>query len=410
MDDFFRVLTIEQVLKLFSGFPTVDTETIPIDRALDRVTASVITAPEDLPEFCRATMDGFAVRAASTFGASESNPALLTLKGSIAMGEKPEFSINPGEAARIATGGMLPPGADGVVMIEYTDPVDEESIEVYRSIPPGGNVIQIGEDFRKNETLIPAGKRLRPQEIGLLASFGIQTLLVHRTPRIGIISTGDEIVPIHEKPGIGKIRDINTYTLSGMVTSIHAVPVHFGLVPDNPKSLDRVCRQALEETDMVLVSGGSSVGTRDFTIQVLSSLPQTEILVHGIAISPGKPTILANSGTKLFWGLPGHVVSAMVVFYKLVQPSMETIAGVAGNLSRHFCVPAVLTRNVSSVHGRTDYIRVRLFEQDGTRYAEPILGKSGLIQTMVKSDGLVEIDINTEGLDKGATVQVELVE
>lgn len=408
MDNFFHVHTIDQVFDLIPDFPRVDTETVFIEEALDRVLATDIAAPEDLPDFSRATMDGYAVRAASTFGATESNPGLLTVTGSIGMGQKPDFSIGIGEAARIATGGMLPEGADAVVMIEYTDPMDDDAIEVYKSVAPGTHVVGVGEDFSRNDILISAGKRLRPQEIGLLAAFGFQTAPVYRKPRIGIISTGDEIVPIHEDPKPGKIRDINTHTLSGLVASAGAIPVSFGLVADHFEALQQTCIRALQEMDMVLVSGGSSVGTRDFTIQALSAIPDSHILIHGIAISPGKPTILARCGNRAFWGLPGHVVSAMVVFLKIVKPWIDHIAGMTQQVSARWAIPAVLTRNVPSVHGRTDYIRVRLFERDDTRWAEPILGKSGLINTMVKSHGLIEIGMNTEGLNQGTVVNVEL--
>ncbi|MFZ3048243.1 MAG: gephyrin-like molybdotransferase Glp [Desulfatirhabdiaceae bacterium] len=409
MDNFFHVHTIDQVFDLIQDFPRVETETLSIDQALDHVLANDSVAPENLPDFPRATMDGFAVRAASTFGATESNPALLNLTGTIGMGQKPDFSVGIGEAARIATGGMLPDGADAVVMIEYTDPVDDDTIEVYKSVAPGTYVVAVGEDFSKHDVLIPAGKRLRPQEIGLLAAFGIQTVHAYRKPRIGIISTGDEIVPIHEIPGPGKIRDINTYTLSGLVASSGAIPVSFGLVADHFETLQHACEMALNEMDMVLVSGGSSVGTRDFTIQALSAIPDSHLLVHGIAISPGKPTILAKCGNKAFWGLPGHVVSAMVVFLKIVKPWIDHISGMTQSTTGRLTIPAVLTRNVPSVHGRTDYIRVRLFEQDNTRWAEPILGKSGLINTMVRSDGLIEIGMNTEGLNQGTVVSVEIM-
>ncbi len=365
-----------------------------------------IDADIDLPDFMRSTMDGYAVRASSTFGASEANPAYLTVKGSVSMGESPAFSIGIGEAAKISTGGMLPNGADSVVMIEHTEAIDKTTIEAYKSVAPGQNILEKGEDMHKGQTLVPAGKPLRAQEIGLLAAFGVKKVTVYKKPVVGIISTGDEVVSIKDTPAPGQIRDINMYTLSGLVEKAGAVPIPYGIVRDDFDDLFEKCTAALAQSDMVLISGGSSVGTRDFTIEVLSALPASEILVHGISISPGKPTILARSGDQAVWGLPGQVTSTMVVFEIVVRPFVEHIGGLSFEHKRHFNPVARLNRNISSTQGRTDYIRVKLIEKNGILWAEPILGKSGLINTMVKADGLIEIGIDTEGLDEGARVEV----
>ena len=351
-------------------------------------------------------MDGYAVQGASTFGASDGNPAYLTLSGSIAMGESPEIEISPGEAAQIATGGMLPKGADSVVMVEHTEALDDTTIEVYRSVAPGQNMIAIGEDIKNQTRVLLKGQMIRPQEAGLLAALGKQKVAVYQKPVIGIISTGDEIVPISETPSRGQIRDINTYTLSGLIHDAGAVSVSYGIVRDDFNTLFEKCKQALEQCDMILISGGSSVGARDFTVEVLSALQDAEILVHGISISPGKPTILAKVQDKAFWGMPGHVVSAMIVFSKVVKPFIEHICGLAAGQEKELRMQARLSRNVASRQGRIDFIRVHLRLEDGRLWADPVLGKSGLISTMVNADGLIEIDINTEGLDKGAEVEV----
>ena len=405
--EFFKVSDLKQVLEYAADFPTLDTKTVPLTNAFERILGTDMVSDADLPGFSRATMDGYAVRAASTFGASEGNPAYLTVNGSVTMGESPGFSLGPGESARISTGGMLPKGSDSVVMIEHTEKLDDTTIEVYRSVAPGQHVVERGEDFRKADVIISQGQRLRPQEIGLLAAFGRNSVAVFKKPVIGIISTGDEVVSIEEMPGPGQIRDINTYTLSNLVREAGAEPVFFGIVRDHYDTLFERCAQGLAQADMLIISGGSSVGARDFTIEVLSALPESEILVHGISISPGKPTILAKVRDKAFWGLPGHVVSAMVVFSTVVRPFIEQISGLRN--SRQFSVPALLSRNLSSAQGRVDYVRVRLIEKGGTLWAEPVLGKSGLINTMVKADGLISIGINTEGLDKGTEVQVTIL-
>lgn len=406
MKKFFETTDLEKVFEYKSVFPPVATDLVPLSEITGRVLAVDIVSDGNLPDFARATMDGYAVQAASTYGASEGSPAYLVVKGTVAMGESPRFSIGPGEAAKISTGGMLPSGTDSVVMIEHTEAIDDSTIEVYRSVAPGQHQIEKGEDFKKGETILSTGQRLRPQETGLLAAFGIEQVKVFQRPVIGIISTGDEVIPIDESPKAGQIRDINTYTLSSFVKEAGGVPVVFGIVGDDFDSLLDKCTQALVHTDMALISGGSSVGSRDFTIEVFSSLPDATILFHGIPISPGKPTILADVQHKPFWGLPGHVVSAMIVFTVIVRPFIDRISGLSPQRLSKFRIPATLTRNISSAQGRIDYIRVRLNERNGTLWAEPILGKSGLINTMVKADGLIEIGIHTEGLNEGAAVEI----
>jgi molybdopterin molybdotransferase len=406
MKEFFKVTDLNKVLEYVSAFPRVKIEDIPLVESLGRILAEDMNADVDLPNFMRSTMDGYAVCASSTFGASEANPAYLVVKGSVPMGTFPDFSIGAGEAARISTGGMLPKGADSVVMIEHTEAIDTTTIEVYRSVAPAQNILEKGEDFHKGAVLVPTGKRIRAQEIGLLAAFGIEKCTVYKKPVIGIISTGDEVVPVKDMPAPGQIRDINIYTLAGLVQKSGAIPITYGIVRDDFDDLFEKCTAALTQSDMVLISGGSSVGARDYTIEVLSALPASEILFHGISISPGKPTILARSRNQAVWGLPGQVTSTMVVFEIVVKPFIEHVCGLLPEHKRHFNLSARLGRNVSSTQGRADYIRVKLFQKDGTLWAEPMLGKSGLINTMVKADGLIEIGVNTEGLDKGAEVDV----
>ena len=409
MKEYFKVTDLKQVIDHTSAFREADKETISINTAFGRILGEDIISDTDLPDFTRSTMDGFAVCASSTFGASAGSPALLMITGSVAMGEKPGFSIRPGEAARIATGGMLPSGTDSVVMIEFTEAIDDTVIEVFKSVAPGQNIIEKGEDFQKGKTVLSEGIVIRPAEQGLLAAFGVSRVTVYKKPVIGIISTGDEIVPITENPPPGHIRDINSYSVAAMVADAGGLPKIFGIVKDDYEALKQVCEQALETSDVVLISGGSSVGTRDFTLDVLSSFDNSSILVHGISISPGKPTILANVCGKQVWGLPGHVVSAMVVFEIVVKAFILKMSGLKKFNSNLFRQDAVLTRNVPSAQGREDYIRVKLIEKDSIVYAEPVLGKSGMINTMVYADGLIRIPLNTEGLDKGSRVKVRLI-
>jgi molybdopterin molybdotransferase len=406
MKEFFKVKDLETVLNYREKFPRIGKEPVPLLETVGRVLAEDILADDDLPDFPRAIVDGYAVQGSSTFGSSEANPAYFNVAGSIAMGESPKLKIGPGQAAQIATGGMLPQGADCVVMIEHTGVIDDTTIEVYRSVAPGQNMIAIGEDIKKKACVISQGQTIRPQETGLLAALGKQKIAVYQKPVIGIISTGDEIVRVEETPRRGQIRDINTYTLSGLIHQAGAIAVSYGIIRDNFENLFTKCKRALDRCHMVLISGGSSVGTRDFTVEVLSALQNAKILVHGISISPGKPTILAKVQDKAFWGMPGHVVSAMIVFSRVVEPFIGHISGKSDGKKKELRLQARLSRNVASTQGRVDFIRVQLRADGGQLWADPVLGKSGLISTMVKAEGLIEIDINTEGLEKGAVVEV----
>ncbi|MCK5695062.1 MAG: molybdopterin molybdotransferase MoeA [Desulfobacula sp.] len=408
MNHFFKVKSLEEVMALTGRFSPVESEKIPVSDAFSRVLARDLVAKQDMPGFRRATMDGYAVVARSTFGASESGPAWLDITRTILMGDIPDFTLKLGQAVKISTGGMLPEGADSVVMVEHTEQIDELSVEIYKSVAPLQHVIDASEDFAKQEIVLSKGTFIRPQEAGLAAGLGFAQIEAYKIPRVGIISTGDEIVPIEAQVVPGKIRDINSYTLSGFIREAHAIPVLYGIIKDDLKALKKAVEKALEETDMVLISGGSSVGTRDFTVDVLSALPDTNILVHGMSISPGKPTILAKVGKKPVWGLPGQVVSAMVVLKIVVIPFLNKLAGL-DKKDRTIRIPAKLARNISSAQGRRDFIRVLLENKDGGILAKPVLGKSGLIRTMIHADGLLEIGDHVEGLEKDTMVDIILL-
>ncbi|MFH0845180.1 MAG: gephyrin-like molybdotransferase Glp, partial [Pseudomonadota bacterium] len=352
-------------------------------------------------------MDGYAVKAKDTFGATESLPAMLEVMGEVGMGHIPSISVGGGQAVKISTGGMIPHGSDGVVMIEHCHLLDDMTIEVSRPIAPLENVIQPNDDFRKGETILKKGWRLRPQDVGILAGFGISKIPVYKRPKVAIISTGDEIVPISEKVEPGKVRDINSYTLSAFCSQTGAVPILMGLCTDNYNKLRGMVEEGLEIGDTVWISGGSSVGSRDITLKVLESLSNMEILVHGISISPGKPTIIARIGCRAVFGLPGHTASAMVVAEVFLTPFIARISGQEHSTPlSYYQVEAELRRNIESASGREDYIRVRLVEEDGKLKADPIFGKSALISTLVNADGLVRVDRNKEGLYQGEIVKV----
>jgi len=354
-------------------------------------------------------MDGYAVRAQDTFGASESLPALLEVTGEVLMGRVATQPVEPGRAVLIPTGGMLPAGADAVVMVEYTQPLDEQTIEVTRPVAPGENVLQVGEDVGLEERVLTQGLLLRPQDLGVLAALGLVELPVYRQPRVAVISTGDEIVPCSRKElEPGKVRDINSTVIAGQVVLARGAVGQRTIVDDDLGALTDACLDAFQDHDVVLLSGGSSVGARDHTVRVLERLPDSELLVHGVAIRPGKPTILGRVGKKWFVGLPGQPASAMIVFSAFVRPLIERLQGLPANRGAWHSTQAVLARSLPSVHGRADYVRVALEPGQAEPQAEPVFGKSAMISTLSRADGYVVIPEHVEGLEKGTRVTVHL--
>ena len=409
MSEFFKVISLEQAVARALGFPTVGTERVPLARSVGRILARDLSSPQDLPGFRRSTVDGFAVAAVSTFGASDSAPSLLELVGEVQMGVAATGAVGRGQAVRIPTGGMVPDGADAIVMVEHSERLDEATIEVSRAVAPGDNVIAAAEDAAAGQVVLRAGQRIRAQEAGLLAAIGQVEIEVYRRPVVAILSTGDEVVPPEQRPGPGQVRDVNATTLAALVEQAGGEALHLGIVPDELDALNAACRAALARADTLLISGGSSVGTRDHTLDVLQALPDAELLAHGVAIKPGKPTLLARSGPKAVWGLPGHVASAMVVFRVLVQPFLEQIAGLsADDPAPSAQVSARLSRNLASAQGRTDFVRVRLERRPDGLWAVPVLGRSGLLSTMVGAHGMVAVPRDVEGLLEGAQVPVLL--
>lgn len=372
--------------------------------ALGRVTAEDVLAPHPLPEFPRSTVDGYAVRARDTFGASDSLPGYLKLVGEVPMGAAPAFGIGPGECALIHTGGMLPPGADAVVMLEYTQPVGDE-IEVSRAVADGENLILVGEDVQAGQVVVSRGTLLRPAEIGGLMALGITELRVASKVKIGLISSGDEVIPAKQRPAPGQVRDINAHTLAALIARSGGEAISYGIQPDRFEPLQAAARKALEECDAVVITAGSSASTRDMTAQVIDSLGAPGVLVHGINTKPGKPTILGACAGKAVIGLPGNPVSALVNGYLFVVPVIETLLGLPLNRPRP-SLPAQLTVNLASQAGREDWWPVKLIRSVAGWQAEPIFGKSNLIFTLAAADGLIKIPPDATGLSAGEEVEV----
>lgn len=406
--DFFNVLSVDEFIETLHSFSPLQPETVSIDKIDGRVLAQDIIAPEDLPLGSRSCMDGYALNASNIFGASEANPAYLESVGDIDIEHPADFPINDGECASIVTGGILPEGSDAVVMVEHTESLGAGTIEIRKSLAPFENVMLKGEDATTGNPALVHGTSMRPQEVGMMAALGIQEASVYSAPKVGIISTGDELIPIEEQPVIGQVRDVNSYTLAVCARRAGASATIYGLVEDKLDSLQAALEKALEENDVVFLSGGSSVGVRDLTVGAIDRIKDTELINHGVAISPGKPLILAKCGNKAIWGLPGQVASAQVVMFVLGMPFLRYLSGASNAFNQQLWPSkrATLSRNVASKPGREDYVRVSLIEEAGKLKAAPVLGKSGLLKTMLQATGVIRIDADSEGIYEGATVDV----
>lgn len=405
---FFQVKLVEETLRLIDEMvPQIEDQvTKPLFDALHFVLAEDIMVRENVPNFRRSSVDGYAVRAKDTFGSSENMPGFLTVAGEVKMGQEPPRAITSGEAMYVPTGGMLPEGSDAVIMIEHCEDISG-LLNLYRQVAPGENVISVGEDLREGTILLTKGTKLRSQEIGALASQGITSVTVWRKPVIGYLSSGDEIVSMETTDlNMGEVRDINAATIGALVSQWGLEFIYGGIVKDSRDELERRAKDLMDKTDCLILSGGSSVGTKDYSVEVIESLGKPGVYVHGISIKPGKPTILSQAKHKPIIGLPGHPASAMIIFHLFGKAVLDKLQGMSPKNAK--LTTAKITKNIPSAPGRTDYIRVRLFEENKEWYAEPILGKSGLISTLVKSEGMIEISSESEGVHKGDYVPVTL--
>jgi len=402
--EYFQVVSPQRAREILSRFAFREKEEIPTPNALDRFLLSDIYSPENIPPYSRSTVDGYTVASKDTFGASASKPSYLKLAGSIEMGQVPCRSLGPGEAFQIHTGGMLPSGADAVVMFEHMR-IQDENIELSRPVSPWENVMKAGEDYSKGDLVAKKGQRLRPQDIGAIAGAGIPVVSVLKRPVVGLVSTGDEIVPLGQKPRDGQIRSINHYALGSGIIESGAILEDLGHIPDSLYSFKEKVEIALNRCDYIIISGGSSVGTRDLTLKALGAFNPCELLFHGIAAAPGKPTLAAVIGpSRLVLGLPGHPASAYIVFIAFIRPLLQGHKEIEWSPS----VRAILDRDLSSAPGREEYVRVLLEEKQDVLHAIPLLGKSGGIRTLASAQGLVRIGMDREGLEKGEIVDVLL--
>jgi molybdopterin molybdotransferase len=414
MPEFLELLPPDQARSLFLDTLKAKAEPEEVDTviALGRTTYEPVIADQPLPSFPRSTVDGYAVRAADTYGASESLPAYFTVTGEVPMGAAPGFSLEAAQCALIHTGGMLPESADAVVMVEYTQPVRNTEVEILRSVAFGENVLKVGEDVSPGQEVIPSGAILRPAEIGGLMALGLTRLRVARQPHVAILSSGDEVVPPESEVRPGQVRDVNAYTLSALVQAAGGLPQRYGIIPDRFEALQDTAAQALSDSDLVVITAGSSASERDLTSRIINELGQPGVLVHGVNVRPGKPTILGVCKGKAVIGLPGNPVSALVIASLFVTPVIHALLGCKTKIQSS--VNAKLALNLPSQTGREDWVAVRLSPISGSSpsvyQADPVFGKSNLIFTLSRADGLVRIPPEATGLSAGEMVEVHLLE
>ena len=402
--DFFHVVPEEEALRLIEEVADshcIDVEEVGLEEACGRTLAQEVTAAMDVPAFNRSTVDGFAVISGDSHGASTAIPAMVDKIGSVEMGQLAGKGIQALQTMYVPTGGMLPDGADAVVMIEDTEMLDEETVAVYKAVTSGDNVIHRGDDIKAGATILDKGRHLTPVDIGVLAAMGINTVRVLRQVRVSILSTGDEIIPVGDKADLGQIYDINGNVLVQMCRVLGVEVVAHKIIKDDFDDLYKAVKEGTDRSDLVILSGGSSVGTRDYTYEVIEKLKDSRMLLKGVAVKPGKPTILGTGNGSIIFGLPGHPVSSIMIFRIFVQHLLERLMGIEG-VPRTF--EGVLTESVHGAPGRTTYQMVKVERTGSDLRIKPVYGRSGMITLLSESDGYIRIPAEKEGLEAGAAI------
>jgi molybdopterin molybdotransferase len=401
--EFLTAVTSDEALRIIGSFPFPERKMADVrpDEALGRILAEEIVASEDIPPFARSLVDGFAVRVKDIYGARETTPALLVAKGEVKVGQETALLVRPGEAVYVATGAMLPEGADGVVMQEQTRQTGHD-VEVTRTVYKGENICFRGEDIKKGSPVLAKGKRLSPFDIGVLAALGVTRVAVYPNPRVALISSGDEIVPVDATPPPGKVRDINRYTISGLMALASCSVRFMGIATDTIEDITQRL-EAAKDSDLILLSGGSSKGQSDFVTRAIERLGG-KILFHGINVKPGKPTIFGTLWGKPVFGLPGHPVSCSLIVLRFVFPLLTLLSGEGQPKLR--TVKARLDVNVASSYGIEEYVRVRLSVVDSDYVVEPLFAKSSVISMLAAADGYIIVPEGAEGLEQGEEVEV----
>jgi molybdopterin molybdotransferase len=400
MSRFLSVISVSEAIAAIKSLATASgEELVPLAGSSGRILARNVTSDVDIPGFTRSVVDGYAVRASDTTGSSDPVPAILSFRGRVAMGTTAGNLIHTGECMYVPTGGILPEGADAMVMVENTEPMGDEVL-IKKPVAHGENILMYNEDFSRGGIVLLKGRRISAQDSGVLAAAGCYYVPVAMKPKFGIISTGNELVPVTTRPRIGQVRDVNSYVIASFLEGQGCIPVQYGIIEDERTLLRAAITKATAECDAVLISGGSSKDERDMVASIIAD--QGEVLVHGIAIAPGKPTIIGKCGGKPVIGLPGHPASAFIVLLAIVKHLISGMTGETG--SRERTTRATLAENIPSARGREDYVRVMV--ENGI--ATPVFGKSGLLNTLTRSSGVVRIPAESEGLETGTNVEVIL--
>jgi len=403
------LIPADEARRILADTPSVGTERVALADAVGRVLAAPFAAPADLPGERRAVMDGYAVRGADVADASALSPVVLAVTGNVPMGDVFSGTVGSAEAVAIATGGWLPAGADTVVMVEHTAPRDGGArVEISRAVARGANIVERGEDLTRGAAVLPAGRRLRPQDLAMLATFGATRLEVHRRPRVAVLSTGNELCDPGETPRPGQVRDANQTALGAQVQASGCDVTRAGMVPDDAVALRRAIARLLADHDAILLSGGSSIGVKDVAADALADLEPPGVLFHGIDIRPGKPTLFARAGRKPVVGMPGFPTSSLIVFDAFMRAMLWRLGGEGGRDPWPARRPARISREHRSVVGREDYLRVRLVDRDGATWADPLPGGSATLSNIVFAHGLVRVDAAAPGLSAGDQVEVLL--
>jgi len=407
---FRKLLSLDEARKTFKqnfSPKPVGMERVSLSEAHDRVLAEDVVAPMDIPPFDRSTVDGYAMKAANTFGADEDRPVALKLCGQVNVGETPRVIVENGIAAEIATGAPLPKGADAVVMVEYSTRKND-NILVHSSVSKGENVMKAGSDIHKGETILKKAQRLSSREIGVLAALGLTEVDVYKRPRVAILSTGVEVVEPGKPLPSGKIYDINAYAFSAAVLECGGEPINLGIILDDKNQLKAAIKKALNSADVVITSGGVSVGPKDIIPQVVDTLGKPGVIISGIAVKPGKPTTIAVIDGKPVFSLPGHPASSLLMFHLIVRPVICKMAGRPEETPP--VLKAVAATKMFPAKGRRTFVMVNLtYNKTGRLFASPVpTGLSGAITTLAKADGFVEIEEKQQFVDVGAIVNVYL--
>jgi len=412
---------VEQKFETYFGALEKKTEEVELRKSYGRYLAEDVFADLDSPSFRRSVVDGYAVRAADTFGVSNSVPVFLECIGSVRMGEASTLNIGSGQTAYVPTGGMVPEGADAMVMVEHIDKLGEEMIVINRPVAPNAHIMNVGDDFKEGEKFFSKGHRISTKDIGLLAACGKGQVSVYRKPKLSILSTGDELVEPSEKPGPCQVRDINAHALSAYAEALGAEVIDLAIIPDDKEAYRNAVLERTDKCDMVVLSGGSSAGNKDFTVQVVDSLGKPGVVTHGLNIKPGKPTIVGIftdfGEPKTVIGLPGHPLSSIIVFHVIAGRFLRKYY--FANEGTSMTIPAMITENVHAGEWRITYQLVNLKRVQGQEkptgaesgwIAEPIRAKSGAIAQLSKADGYVVIPAGSEGVRAGETVEVVLID